>query len=76
MERRILHIISDACIWNLVPGADCRLTLETCNFYSDPGLARGPGEEGQRRDDFSPRGPEPSGVLCCCFLFHQNCPIF
>ena len=55
--------------WNLVPGADCRLTLETCNFYSDPGLARGPGEEGQGRDDFSPRGPEPSGVLSMLFSF-------
>ena len=34
----------DACFWTpLSPGTDCPLTLETCNFYSDPGLlAPGP----------------------------------
>ena len=56
---------------SLSPGADCPLTLETCNFYSDPGLLL---PRVQARDHLSLRGPQ-GGVLGC-FLFTRNVPFF
>ena len=65
-------------IWRPGPrGADCPLTPERCNFYSDPGLAPGPGE-GEGRDDLSLWGlhSEERRRSVPLFSFNQNCPIF